>query len=188
MPRTNRVARAINHENPLVGCIMLLQEKIKFLGRSLVGCKCPEHQAQIQSLQDQDFLLQDQLSKLRAELTFLENKYKEVSAHNTRLRTFVRTSGARYRERIASLLDINSTQLRQYTCQNKAFRAEIISLRSHVDKLQDILKEHDIPIPAPPPPIPWVLNVDVRSPSWIVNPAWSSLHPNEIPQDNPNKK
>jgi hypothetical protein len=185
MPRTNRVARAIAHENPLVGCIMLLQEKIKFLGRSLVGCKCPEHEAKIVSLQDQDFILRDELSTFRAELTFLEKKYKEVSEHNTRLRAYIRTSGSKYRERISSLLAANSSRLRVQTCQHKAYQAEIISLRSHVSKLQDILKEHEISLPLPSPPIPWVLNTDVQSPSWDANPEWAKLHPNVILPDNP---
>src|SRR6266487_6628160 len=107
MPRTNRVTRAIAHENPLVGCIMLLQEKIKFLGRSLVSCKCPEHEAKIVSLQDQDFLLRDELSTFRAELILLEKKYKEVSEHNTRLRAYIKTSDSKYRQRISSLLETN---------------------------------------------------------------------------------
>ena len=185
MPRVNRVARAITHENPLVGCIMLLQEKMKFLGRSMVSCKCPEHEAKIVSLQDQDFLLRDELSTIRAELTFLENKYKEVSEHNTRLRTFIRTSGAQYRARISSLLEANSSRLRVQTCQHRAYRAEIVSLRSHVSKLQDILREHEIPLPAPSLPAPWVLNTDIPAPSWDKNPEWTRLYPNVILSENP---
>jgi hypothetical protein len=185
MPRINRVARAANHSNPLVGCIMLLQEKIKFLGRSIVGCRCPEHEVKITSLQDQDFLLRDELSTIRAELTFLEKKYKEVSEHNTRLRAYIRTSGSKYRERISTLLEANSSRLRIQTCQHKAYRTEIISLRSHVSELQNILKEHEIPLPSPPPPVPWILNTDVQSPSWNANPEWSKLYPNIILPDNP---
>ena len=44
MPRTNRVERAINNPNPIMGYMMLLQEKIKFLGRTLVDCRCPDHE------------------------------------------------------------------------------------------------------------------------------------------------
>lgn len=188
MPRVNRITRAINHENPLVGYIMVLQEKIKILGRSFVGCKCPEHEAQITSLQDQDFLLRDKIQQLKAELLSLQNKYQEISSHNTRLRTFMRTNGAKYRTKINSLLDANSTRLHQHTCQHKAYRAEIISLRSHVDKLQDILQEHEIPLPSPPPPVPWNLDVIAPSPTWTVNPEWSRLHFDDVPSNDPNNK
>ncbi|CAG8629032.1 4527_t:CDS:2, partial [Acaulospora morrowiae] len=104
----------------------------------------------------QDFLLREELQKLRAELVFLENRYKDVCVRNTRLKTFMRS------------------------------HVEIFSLRTHVTQLQDILKENEIPVPAPPPPIPWVLDTTVRSPTWIINPEWSKLNPNTIPFDNPN--
>ncbi|CAG8624637.1 11028_t:CDS:1, partial [Acaulospora morrowiae] len=57
----------------------------------------------------QDFLLQEELQKLCAELVFLENKYKDVCIRNIRLKTFMRTHGTQYRKRIQSLLEANTT-------------------------------------------------------------------------------
>ena len=57
MPRVNRLARAEEHPNPIVGCIMIIQEKIKFLGQTFLQCQCPEYEAQLVQLCDNLFIL-----------------------------------------------------------------------------------------------------------------------------------
>src|SRR3954470_5578447 len=178
MPCVNRAERAINNSNPLVGCIMALQKKIKFLGCSIVGCHCPEHESSV-------FSLNNDLASLREELASLQAKYKSVTSHNTRLRTFIRKSDTQYRARIKTLLLDNSSRLVVGVCQDKAYRAEIISLRTQVDQLQEILVEQNIPLPSSPPPSPWLLNTESYPPTWTVNRAWTLLHPGEFPPDAP---
>jgi regulator of replication initiation timing len=193
MPRLNRLERARNHQNPLVGCIMALQERIKILGRSIVGCRCPEHESNLSSLQEKVSSVEDnlssvhaELSSLRDELSSLQEKYKSLSSHNKRLRTFIKNSGEQYRQRIKILSLDNSSKCIQEICQDKAYHGEIVFLRSHVNQLKEVLIEHDISVPSPPPPCPWKLDVNSRSPAWNINPSWSQLHPGVYPPDQPN--
>src|SRR3954451_22305742 len=62
MPRVNRLERAIEHPNPVVGCIMVVQEKIRFLGRSLLRCRCTEYE--------------DDMASLRTELSLFRELYQ----------------------------------------------------------------------------------------------------------------
>ena len=61
MPRENRISRAVRHPNSIVGYIMVLQEKIKFLGRSLVGCRCPEHELELSFLREELSSVQEEV-------------------------------------------------------------------------------------------------------------------------------
>ena len=58
MPRTNRIACATAHPNPLISCIMLVQEKIWFLGRALLHCWCVEFETELLQLQEELSILQ----------------------------------------------------------------------------------------------------------------------------------
>ena len=60
MPRTNRIARATAHPNSLIGCIILVQKKIWFLGHALLRYRCVEFEAEL-------LQLQEELSTLQAE-------------------------------------------------------------------------------------------------------------------------
>jgi len=170
MPRVNRVARAITHSNPLVSCIMLIQEKIKFLSRSAVGCHCSEHEVE--------------LSSLRSELTSLQEKYKSLNFRLSKLSIFTKTSLTQYKARIRTLLLDNSSRLALNVCQDKAYRAKIIFLRTQVEQLKDVLSEHKIPLP--PAPAPWQVDVETHPTFWNANPEWRKKHPGYIPSDNPN--
>jgi hypothetical protein len=70
MPRVNCLARAVKHPNPIVGCIMVIQEKIRFLGRSFLRCRCSEYEAQLVQLRAD-------LSELRElkELHFIVSRF-----------------------------------------------------------------------------------------------------------------
>jgi hypothetical protein len=172
MPRINRVARAANHSNPLVGCIMLLQEKIKFLSRSIVGCHCSEYETE--------------LSSLHLELASLQKKYKSLNFRFSKLSTFTKTSLAQYKARIKTLLLNNSSRLTLNVCQDKAYRAEIIFLRTQVEQLKDVLSEYKIPLPSAPTLAPWQVDVETHPTFWNANPEWRKRHPGYFPSDNPN--
>ena len=72
MPRVNRVARAANHPNPLIGCIMLVQEKIRFLGRTLLHCQCLEYEAELLQLRQELFSLQEEVQARQVELRHVQ--------------------------------------------------------------------------------------------------------------------
>jgi hypothetical protein len=172
MPRVNRVARAVNHSNPLVGCIMLLQEKIKFLDRSAVGCHCPEHEAEF--------------SSLRSELASLQEKHKSLNFRLSKLSTFTKTSLAQYKARVKTLLLDNSSRLITNICQDKAYHGEIGFLRSQVEQLKEVLSENNIPLPLSPTPVPWHLDIESRPTFWNFNQEWQEANPGCFPDNNPN--
>jgi hypothetical protein len=188
MPRhgRNRFTLALNHPNPIVGCIMALQENIKIISRSIIGCQCPQHESTISSLQEKITFVENELSSLRNELSTLENKFKSLSSHNNRLRTFIKDSGDQYRQRIQTLCNNNSSRFILHTCQDNAYRAEIISLRSEVNQLQGVLSEHEISLPVNTSSPAWILNVNSRPHTWILNPKWAELNPGVFPPISPN--
>ena len=145
MPRTNRVERAINNPNPVVGYMMLLQEKIKFLGRALVGCRCPDHERELGALHEE-------LSNLQEEFQLHQHRF-------CRLQVSSQETFSNYRARIRSLLLANSSRLALHLCQSKAYKDEILSLRRKVRSLTNKLVSRRIRPPLPHP-IPWVTNFD----------------------------
>jgi len=177
MPRNNRQNRALNHKNPLVGCIMTIQKKIKWLSHSVIGCKCVTHESEISSLHEKVGGVENKLSSvceeltlLRNELSALEEKYKSLSKHNKLLCTFIFKSGDQYRERIKILNLDYFSEIIQGICRDKAYREEIISLRSEVSQLKEILSEHNIPQPSSSSsPCTWVLDAPSKFPIWNVN-------------------
>ncbi|RHZ78085.1 hypothetical protein Glove_168g199 [Diversispora epigaea] len=97
MPRTNRIAHAQQHPNPIVGGIMILQETAKFLCRHL-GCHCPEHETELLTIETELHNLQEKyrnnrqqneqrIEELRREVHNLKNKCNELCNINHTLRT-----------------------------------------------------------------------------------------------------
>ena len=97
MSHTHRCARAIRHPNPVVGCIMLVQEKIRFLGRALIHCHCPEYEAE--------------LAQLRQELTELQETYQVQQNFLRRLQVHSQETIAQYHQWINTLLHTNTRQV-----------------------------------------------------------------------------
>ena len=60
MSRVNRLARAEEYPNPIVGYIMIIQEKIKFLDQTFLWCQYPEYEAQLVKLHENLFTLREQ--------------------------------------------------------------------------------------------------------------------------------
>jgi|KBSSwiStaDraftv2_1062776.scaffolds.fasta_scaffold255607_1 hypothetical protein len=58
MPRTNRLTRAYQHSNIIVGGIMILQETAQFFRRRLLNCCCSELEAELSSVQEELNILQ----------------------------------------------------------------------------------------------------------------------------------
>ena len=170
MPRINRLARAREHPDPLVGCIMTVQEKIKLLGRAMVGCQCPE--------------LEGQLDELREQLSRLREFYQEQRAQLRRLQFHGQESLDRYRARIASLLQTNSSRMTARVYQEDTIRREISALRTTVDILMNTsTRRRAIPSCYH---VPWQVDISSRPMSWTLNETWVSRHPNENPGRNPN--
>ena len=74
MPRVNRLARAAEYPDVVVGCIMTLQEKIKLLGHSLVRCECLKYQEEL-------IELRNQLSQLRSNYQEQRNQLRHIQIH-----------------------------------------------------------------------------------------------------------
>ena len=81
MPRVNRLARAVEHPNPVVGCIMVVQEKIRFLGRALLHCHCPEYEVEIAQLRADLSELREQFQAQRTFLHHLQVHGQETLTH-----------------------------------------------------------------------------------------------------------
>jgi len=209
MPRKNRQEVALNHPNPVVGCIMALQERIKILGRSIVGCECPKHESMVSSLQEKVTGVESELSSLqekascaenelssakqelstlRAELSSLQEKYNSMTANNTRLREHIKQNDAQYRDRIRALNLANASRTVLEICRDKAYREEILYLRAQVSEFQAVLRENNLPKSRiSNPPYPWKYCTISKTAAWSVNPAWSEQNPG-WPSDNPNDK
>ena len=94
MPCTNRIAHATAHPNPLIGCIILVQEKIWFLGRVLLRCRCVEFEAEL-------FQLQEELSTFQVKAQARQVELRRVQVQS-------QASLANYRQRINTLLAANA--------------------------------------------------------------------------------
>ena len=99
MPRRggNRCQRALEHPNPIIGCIMMVQEKIRFLGRSLVRCQCPEFEAE--------------MAQLREELAELQRTFQAQRESLRRLQVRDQETITQYRQWINTLLQANARQI-----------------------------------------------------------------------------
>jgi hypothetical protein len=173
MPRVNRLERAIEHPNPVVGCIMVVQEKIRFLGRSLLRCRCTEYE--------------EDMASLRTELSLLRELYQTQRNSLRRLQHHGQEALAQYRRRISSLLQVNSQRLVLERPQRLAAFYEIMALRRHVRELHTQLVREDI-VPNPPSSIAtseWEMTL-ATPPSWSVSSAWQANHPGQKPEYNPN--
>jgi len=170
MPRVNRLARAVEHPDAIVGCIMTLQEKIKFLGRAIIRCECPKYQ--------------EELVELKNQLSQLRNQYQEQRNQLRRLQIHGQESLSRYRSRITSLLEVNASRMSARVRQEDALRLEILALREHVGALQTALFQRRLPIPNSRP-FPWQVDVTSRPFVWDLNPAWTESYPHKDPGSNP---
>lgn len=74
MPRVNRLTCATEHPDAIVGCIMTLQEKLKFLGRAILRCKCSKYQEEL-------IELKNQLSQLRSQYQKQRNQLRRLQVH-----------------------------------------------------------------------------------------------------------
>ncbi len=173
MPRVNRLARAEEHPDTTVGYIMTIQEKIKFLGRALVGCQCPEYQ--------------EQLVHLRKELSKLQETYREQRSQLRRLQHHHQESLDNYRARITSLLQANAKKLTLPRLQENTICQEIEALRISVQTLINTLKRYKH-MPPYPCQVPWTLDLKSRPLTWTLNKAWTSRNPNKNPGPDPNIK
>jgi hypothetical protein len=171
MPRVNRLARAVEHPNPIVGCIMVIQEKIQFLDCSFLRCRCPEYEAQ--------------LVQLRADLSELRELYQAQRTTLRRLQVHGQETLASFRRRITSLLQANSMRLALHSQQERAFQEEIWALRSTVLRLKAALRLSNI---GPPPPhtAPWRALTHTRPARWSLSTDWVSQYPGLTPEYNPN--
>jgi hypothetical protein len=173
MPRVHRLACAEEHPNSIVGCIMLVQEKMKFLGRSLLRCHCSSYEAELVSLREELSLLREQFQAQRNSLRRLHLRGQEAMAQ--------------YRGRINSLLQVNSRRLVLERRQMMAVQYEVWSLHDLVAKLRSQLQEANI-TPHPPAPatvVAWHLQPTTPA-SWVVSKEWQALHPGEEPSADPN--
>ena len=125
MPRENRISRAMHHANSLTGCIMLVQEGIRFMCRSVARWSCPELEEELRWLQEEHNSLQ---------ILYQSHEY-QFQRYQQRLQTRL----ARYREEIHNLLFVNARRLSSHSHQTLAFRAEIAALRNTVRSLNSTL-------------------------------------------------
>ena len=112
MPRVNRLARAEEHPNPIVGCIMIIQKKIKFLDRTFLRCQCLEYEAQLVQLREDLFTLREQYQTQRMQLRRLQLRGQE--------------SLQSYRARINSLFQVNATHVTLCIHQEEVLNKEIV--------------------------------------------------------------
>lgn len=170
MPRNHRCERAINHPNPVVGCIMLVQEKIRFLGRALIRCRCPEYEAE--------------LAQLREELTELQQTFQSQQDSLRRLQIRSQETIEQYRQRINTLLRANARQITFRRHQLGAVRLEILALKQTIRSMRREIIRLDGNIPEPfysEWELAW------RSPAtWVVSSLWQERHPGQVPTTNPN--
>lgn len=170
MPRVNRLTRAAEHPDAVVGCIMTLQEKIKLLGRAIVGCRCPDYQAELQELRDNLSIMRSQYQDQRNILRRLQIRGQETLAH--------------YQSRVRTLLQANSNQLLNRVKQEEAIRQELKSLRNHIWHLSIVLVENDLDVPAMPL-VPWVVETSSSPFTWVLNETWVAKYPDGDPGPNP---
>lgn len=171
MPRVNRLARAEEHPNPIVGCIMILQEKIKFLGRTFLRCQCPEYEAQ--------------LVQLREDLSTLREQYQTQRMQLRRLQLRGQESLQSYRARINSLLQVNATRVTLRIRQEEALRKEIMSLRWTVWTLGSELRSNGVYVESRPMSA-WVVDPTSTPFTWRLDERWVAKYPNEDPGPDPN--
>ena len=162
MPRTNRIARATAHPNPLIGCIMLVQEKIRFLGHALLHCRCVEFEAEL-------LQLQEELSTLQAEAQARQVELCRVQVQS-------QASLANYQQRINTLLAANARHVSLQARQTLAFRAEISALRNMIIFLDRQIIFCGVSLPEYPESTecPWEF---VHNSHWELSSDWSHHYP-----------
>ena len=170
MPRNNRCECAIHHPNPVVGCIMLVQEKIRFLGRAIIHCRCPEYEAD--------------LVRLREELVELQQTYQSQQDSLRRLQVRSQETIEQYRRRINTLLRANARQITFRRHQLGAVRLEILALKQTIRSMRREIIRLDGNIPEPFYS-EWELAWGSPA-TWTVSSLWQTHHPGQVPETNPN--
>ena len=155
MPRVNRLARAVEHPNPVVGCIMVVQEKIRFLGRALLHCRCPEYEIE--------------MAQLRTDLSELREQFQAQRTSLRRLQVHGQETLARYRQRITTLLRANARQVSLRRNQLLAVSLEIRALKETIRSMRGELIRSDGNIPSPYIS-PWELFLTRIPATWVVSP------------------
>lgn len=171
MPRENRIVRALNHPNAITGCIMLVQEKMRFLRRAIAQWTCPEYEVEMLQLQ--------------TELSSLQEAYQtqRLAFQNFQQRSQVAFSN--YRQRINTLLHANARHVTLRARQTLAFRAEIAALRNTVQFLHRHIDFHGIHLSEYPEntECPWEF---IHNSHWNLSIDWVRRHPEQEPEYNPN--
>ena len=170
MPRVNRLSRAVEHPNPIVGCIMVIQEKLKFFGRALVRCQCPEYERQVAQLREELSVVREQFQAQRMELRFLRVHGQETLE--------------RFRSRITTLLQVNTQRLTLQRHQERAIRWEIQTLRQTVHLLVASCICNDVDVPTFPVP-PWRVDLASHPFSWEIPAEWDGPEPDFDPNSSP---
>jgi hypothetical protein len=171
MPRVNRIERALNHPNPLTGCIMLVQERMRFLRRAVASWACPEYEVEILQLQ--------------GELSSLQEAFQAQRTAFHRLQQRSQVAFTNYRQRINTLLQANARHVSLRARQTLAFRAEITALRNTVRFLHSHIDFHGVHLPEYPvnTECPWEF---VHNSRWGLSNDWVRRHPGQEPEYNPN--
>ena len=92
---------------------------------------------------------------------------------------------ARYRQRITTLLRVNSRQVSLRRNQLLVVRLEIITLKETIRSMRRELIHNNIDVPAPSFG-PWELSILSYPVTWVVSSFWESRYPGQVPDFNPN--
>jgi len=171
MPRNNRINRALNHPNPITGCIMLVQERMRFLRRAIANWICPEYKAKMLQLQNELSSLQE---AFQAQQMAFQSSQQQFQA------AFVN-----YRQRINTLLRTNAQHVSLHAQQFLAFHAEIMTLRNTIQFLHSHIDFQGIYLPEYPADTecPWEF---IHNSRWGLSNDWLRHYPGQEPKYNPN--
>ena len=143
MPRVNRTIRAINHQNPVVGVIMFLQEKIRDLGRRVVSC--PVLEAEVKKLRMNLQTLKERLNNVKRERHKFEMERNELEWECSLLRRNIIQEWTRY------LRD----PVRTYIQRFQLYEYEINYLGQVINIFRHEFRIHQVPYPILPRPPRW---------------------------------
>ncbi|RHZ49793.1 hypothetical protein Glove_511g10 [Diversispora epigaea] len=172
MPRVNRTICAINHQNPVVGVIMFLQEKIRDLGRRVVNCSVLE--AEVKKLRMNLQTLEERLNSVRRERHKFEMERNELEWECSLLRRNIIQEWAQY------LRDPVKTYIQRF----QLYEYEIDYLSQVINIFRQEFRIHQMPYSILPRPPRWVstLSSSNHSPTWSENSSWDRSNPlNSLP-------